>query len=241
MPGQSGPGNNGNEGVLCIPQRPSITGASPSDCLVSYPEHSLGGLTPLYSTVPADWAINVLEIIHIFSGRQSLWKQRECLLGLNIISIYSSIILFSSTDIFPFVLFCFCFCFFFKPILSSIWLCWARIETGSLVCHLLWFYFHYESKKDYRVFFTLIFFYDSNIYIYIYLWRKITIYIYICLGRKITIYIYIYKITIYIYIYIYICLWRKITIYIYNIIYNYYIYIYIYAYGEKLLYIYIHV
>ena len=39
--GQSGPGNDGNEGVLCIPQGSSITGASPSDCLVSYPGHSL--------------------------------------------------------------------------------------------------------------------------------------------------------------------------------------------------------
>ena len=35
-PGQSGPGSNGNEGVLHIPQCSSITGASPSDCLVSY-------------------------------------------------------------------------------------------------------------------------------------------------------------------------------------------------------------
>ena len=45
MPGQSGPGSNGNEGVLHIPQGPSITGTSPSDCLLSYPGHSLvGGL-----------------------------------------------------------------------------------------------------------------------------------------------------------------------------------------------------
>ena len=47
-PGQSGPGSNGNEGVLHIPQSSSIAGTSPSDCLVSYPGHSLGGiLTPL--------------------------------------------------------------------------------------------------------------------------------------------------------------------------------------------------
>ena len=45
--GQSGSGRNGNEGVLRIPQGPSITGISPS--LVSYTGHSLegGGLTPL--------------------------------------------------------------------------------------------------------------------------------------------------------------------------------------------------
>ena len=45
--GQSVPGSNGNEGVLCIPQSSSITGTSPSDYLVSCPGYSLGGgLTP---------------------------------------------------------------------------------------------------------------------------------------------------------------------------------------------------
>ena len=45
----SGPGSDGNEGVLRIPQSSSITGTSPSDCSVSYPGHSLGwrGLIPL--------------------------------------------------------------------------------------------------------------------------------------------------------------------------------------------------
>ena len=45
----SGPGSNGNEGVLHIPQSSRITGTSPSDCLVSYPGLPLrgGGLTPL--------------------------------------------------------------------------------------------------------------------------------------------------------------------------------------------------
>ena len=46
-PGQSGPGRNGNEGVLHIPQSSSMTETSPSDCLVSYPGHLGGGLTPL--------------------------------------------------------------------------------------------------------------------------------------------------------------------------------------------------
>ena len=46
-PGQSGPGNNGNQGVPRIPQSSSITRASTSDCLVPYAGHSLGGsLTP---------------------------------------------------------------------------------------------------------------------------------------------------------------------------------------------------
>ena len=47
-PGQSGPGSNGKEGVLCIPQSSSITGASPLDYLVSYPGHSLGGVGESY-------------------------------------------------------------------------------------------------------------------------------------------------------------------------------------------------
>ena len=47
-PGQIGPGGDGHEGVLRIPQSSSIAGTSPSDCLVSYSGHSLGeGLTPL--------------------------------------------------------------------------------------------------------------------------------------------------------------------------------------------------
>ena len=46
-PGQSGPRSAGNEGVFCIPQ--SISGTSPSDCLVLYPGHSLvvGYVLPL--------------------------------------------------------------------------------------------------------------------------------------------------------------------------------------------------
>ena len=59
-PGQSGPGSNVNEEVLCIPESSSITRASPSDCLVLYLEHSLGEsysfaeMQSVYST--ADWA-----------------------------------------------------------------------------------------------------------------------------------------------------------------------------------------
>ena len=41
-PGQSEPVSDDHEGVLCIPQSSIITGASPSDCLVSYPGYSLG-------------------------------------------------------------------------------------------------------------------------------------------------------------------------------------------------------
>ena len=48
MPGQNGPGSNGNKGVLHIPQNSSITGTSPSDYLVSYIQDAhWGSLTPL--------------------------------------------------------------------------------------------------------------------------------------------------------------------------------------------------
>ena len=40
-------GVDGNERVLYIPQSSSITGTSPSDCLVSYPGYSLGEVLPL--------------------------------------------------------------------------------------------------------------------------------------------------------------------------------------------------
>ena len=66
--GQSGPGSDGNEGVLCIPQSSSTAGTSPSDCLVSYPGHSSGGgsypsaeVQSVYSTAPADWANCILD------------------------------------------------------------------------------------------------------------------------------------------------------------------------------------
>ena len=61
--GQSGPGSDDNEGMLYISQSSSITGTSPSDCLVSYPGHQLWGksyssaeMQSDYSTALADWA-----------------------------------------------------------------------------------------------------------------------------------------------------------------------------------------
>ena len=43
---KSGPGGDVNEGVIHIPQSSSITGTSPSDCLMSYTAHSLWGPYP---------------------------------------------------------------------------------------------------------------------------------------------------------------------------------------------------
>ena len=72
-PGQSGPGSNGNEGVLHIPQSSNITEVSASDCLVSYTGHSLGESYPsakmqfVYSTAPASWACCTL-----------IWLSQQC-------------------------------------------------------------------------------------------------------------------------------------------------------------------
>ena len=61
-PGLCEPGSDGNEGILCISQSSSITGASPSDCLMSYPGQSLVEFYPtakmqsVNSAAPADWA-----------------------------------------------------------------------------------------------------------------------------------------------------------------------------------------
>ena len=52
LPGQSGPGSDGNKGVLGIPQSSSIIGTSPSDCLVSY---LFAEKQSVYTTAPAKW------------------------------------------------------------------------------------------------------------------------------------------------------------------------------------------
>ena len=54
-PGQRGPGSNGNDDILCIPQSSSITGTSPSDCLVS--SRTLGRGGGLTSLQRSSWCI----------------------------------------------------------------------------------------------------------------------------------------------------------------------------------------
>ena len=90
-------------GILRIPQSSSITGTSPSDCLVSYPGHSSarGGsylsaeVQSVYSTAPADWAMTTFgrraevtiptESSHTSSTRDSLIN----VLSQNLISVTS--------------------------------------------------------------------------------------------------------------------------------------------------------
>ena len=67
-PGQSGSGSNGNEGVLHIPQS-SRTGASPSDCLVSYLRNLLkksylsAEMQKVRSIAPADWVVEIWGVL----------------------------------------------------------------------------------------------------------------------------------------------------------------------------------
>ena len=74
--GHSGPGNDGNEGVLPVLKSSSITGASSSDCLMLLSGHSFffgGGsysyaeMQSVYSAAPAVWAAQVfLTLILLF-------------------------------------------------------------------------------------------------------------------------------------------------------------------------------
>ena len=67
-PGQCRSRNDGNEGVFPILQSSSITGASLSDCLVSYLGNSFGESNPtaetqsVYSIGPANWNWNMRVI-----------------------------------------------------------------------------------------------------------------------------------------------------------------------------------
>ena len=64
--GQNEAGSKSNERVLCIPQSSSIIETSPSDCLVSYPGHSLGGLQSVSISKSPIYQLNSgLNIIHI--------------------------------------------------------------------------------------------------------------------------------------------------------------------------------
>ena len=77
-PGQCGPGSDGNEGVLRIPQNSSITVPSPSDCLVSYPGFSWMGVLPLCRGV-----------VSIFYSSSQLGKRHNC----SLLNIYTSALL----------------------------------------------------------------------------------------------------------------------------------------------------
>ena len=62
IPGQSGPGSGGNDGVRSIHQNFSITRTSPSDCLVSYLVH----LLCLHISIYINIKDNLLLAFHLF-------------------------------------------------------------------------------------------------------------------------------------------------------------------------------
>ena len=70
IPGQCGPGSNGSEGVLHIPQSSCITGKSPSYCLMSlgmgsYPSAEM---QLVYSAAPLPYTKLVCSFLFLFNG-----------------------------------------------------------------------------------------------------------------------------------------------------------------------------
>ena len=107
-PGQSVPGNDGNEGVLSIPQSSSITGASLSESLASYPGHLLGVVLPLcrdavgvFYSVPAfqptGLRLRLSPVSKVLVSEWSLWFSE-----LQILYNHHGS-LFSQTDAFSFI------------------------------------------------------------------------------------------------------------------------------------------
>ena len=86
---RSGPGSDGNKGVLHILQSSNITGASPSDYLVSYPGYMLiwsylsADIESVYLTASADRAeVTVIPIIEMVSkgsekGTRKIGNQKK--------------------------------------------------------------------------------------------------------------------------------------------------------------------
>ena len=67
--GQSGPGSNFNEGVLCIPHSSSITGALPFDFFASYPEMQSEYSTEIF------WACTSWKIFPLVDKLKQVWFQ----------------------------------------------------------------------------------------------------------------------------------------------------------------------
>ena len=80
-PSQSGRGSNGNDGILHVPQSSRIE-ASSSDCVVSYPGHSLGvGVLPLCrDAVSVFYSPIRLTYINSGAARSALGSWYELLL-----------------------------------------------------------------------------------------------------------------------------------------------------------------
>ena len=80
-PVQSGPESDGNKGIFCIPQSSSVTGASLSNYLPSYPEHSLeesyssAEMQLEYSTAPANKVKTLRILIQLDALKDNMVNQ----------------------------------------------------------------------------------------------------------------------------------------------------------------------
>ena len=83
-PGQIGPGSNWNKGVLCIPLSSSISVASPSNCLVSYPGHLMGESYPSAEMQSVDFATPVNWVTYLWLLIICLEIRKLCLLYIHI-------------------------------------------------------------------------------------------------------------------------------------------------------------
>ena len=92
IPGQSEPKSGGNKEVLHISQSSSITGTSPSDCLVPYPRHLLGwGFLPLcrvavgvfYSPSPLSMFMFLFNVVICWVN----WKLKNVCIQMNTLEV----------------------------------------------------------------------------------------------------------------------------------------------------------
>ena len=101
-PSQTGTGSDGNKEVFRMLQRNSITGASPSNFLVSYPglllevSYSSAGIQSVGSAAPADWATwpslglsyYPAEMQSVYSADWATGHSLEELLFRNVIDVF---------------------------------------------------------------------------------------------------------------------------------------------------------
>ena len=78
-PGQSVSGSDGNKGELRLPQSFSITGTSPSDCLVSYLGHTLEEGRCILQPQPIGQKLTFTTYFSFISKYNIKWKDCWCI------------------------------------------------------------------------------------------------------------------------------------------------------------------
>ena len=88
-PSQSGPGRDGNEGVLSILHSSSNTEASPSDCLVSYLGYSFGGgvLPHCTDAVGVFYIPNLLDSQNTIKMYRTIYWESQKFSGILVIDL----------------------------------------------------------------------------------------------------------------------------------------------------------